>query len=146
MKLARWLLVLVALVGLGIDAYTHFDLASLYSHNKTDTINEAVLFQIEAVLAIVAGLLLVWRQNILTAAFTVLVTAGGAALLVLYVYVDVGKIGPIPDMYDPEWFTEKQVSLAGELVALAAGLALLGIAVQAHLAGRRHDARQTVPA
>ncbi|MDT4937882.1 MAG: hypothetical protein QOG80_1553 [Pseudonocardiales bacterium] len=135
MKFVRWTLVVVAVVGLGIDAWTHFDLAALYSHNTTGTVNEGVLFQIEAVLAILAGLLLVWRQNILTSSFAVLVTGGGAFALLLYRYVDVGKIGPIPSMYDPEWFTEKQVSLAGEFIALGAALLLLGLAVHSRLAG-----------
>jgi len=134
----RWALVLAAMVGLGIDAYTHLDLASSYSGNTTGTVNQGVLFQIEAGLAIVAGLLLVLRQNILTSAFTVLVTGGGAFALLLYRYVNVGKLGPLPNMYEPVWYSEKTQSLIGEFIGLGASLVLLGMAVYARFVGARH--------
>jgi hypothetical protein len=127
--LVRWALILIAVVGLGIDAYTHLDLAKLYSGNTTGTVNEGVLFQIEASLAIVAGLWLLVRPGILSVVFTLLITGGGAAALLVYRYVNVGKIGPIPNMWEPIWTTEKQWSLAGELIAFAAALVLLASAV-----------------
>lgn len=136
----RWALVLIAVAGLGIDAYTHFDLASNYSFNSTGSVNEGVLFQIEGSIAIVAALSLIVRQNLITTAFAVLVTGGGAFVLLLYRYVDVGKIGPIPNMHEPVWFTEKEVSLTGELVALGASLVLLGMAAYARLGARRKSA------
>jgi hypothetical protein len=38
---------------------------------------------------------------------------------VLYRYVDVGSIGPIPNMYEPAWFGEKTHSAIAEgLVAV----------------------------
>jgi hypothetical protein len=127
--IVRWVLALIAVGGLAVDAYTHFDLAYEFDFNSTGTVNEGVLFRIEAVLAIVSGvLLLIWR-NAITAAVAVVVAGGGAAALLLYRYVDVGKIGPIPNMYEPIWFDEKVVSLVGELVAFAAALALLGVAL-----------------
>ncbi len=121
----RWLLILVIVVGLGIDAYTHFDLAKEYQFNKTSTISEATLFRAEAVVAILAGLAVLIRPNRLTAAIAFLVAGGGLALLVLYRYVDVGKIGPLPDMYDPLWFFKKTLSALGELGAAVAALALV---------------------
>jgi hypothetical protein len=123
--LARWALVLITIVGLGIDAYTHFDLASLYAFNKTSVVSEATLFRFEAVLAIVAALAILIRRNLLTATFAFMVAAGGLALLLLYRYVNVGKIGPIPNMYDPGWFTEKKVSALGEAVAVVGALGLM---------------------
>lgn len=123
---ARWGLVLVALVGLGFDAYTHLDLAHLYMGNTTGTVNEGVLFQVESGLAIAAGVWLVLRLNLLSIVFTLLVTGGGAAALVVYRYYDIGKIGPLPNMHEPIWFTEKEQSLFGELLAFAAALVLLG--------------------
>ncbi|MGH8862277.1 MAG: hypothetical protein ACRDVG_13795 [Jatrophihabitantaceae bacterium] len=131
--IVRWGLVLVAAVGLGIDAYTHFDLASQYAFNKTSVISEATLFRIEAVLAILVGVALFVRVNLWTVLAAFLVAAGGLALLLLYRYVNVGKLGPIPNMYDPGWFTEKQVAAWGEGVAAAATLAL-GVLV---IPGRR---------
>jgi hypothetical protein len=123
---ARWGLLAFIVVGLGLDAYTHFDLADLYSLNTTGTVNEGVLFRLEAVGAVVAALLVLVRPGRLTAAIAAIVAGGGAFVLVLYAKVNVGKLGPIPNMYDPGWYTEKSTALVGELMALAGALALLG--------------------
>jgi Ni/Fe-hydrogenase subunit HybB-like protein len=134
----RWTLALVVVVGLAIDAYTHLDLAHEFSFNSTGTVNEGVLFQVEAVLAIVSALLIVYRQNALTATVALLVAGGGAIALVVYRYVDIGKIGPVPDMYEPIWFDEKVVSLIGELVAAAGALAMLVAILFSRHASQRH--------
>lgn len=124
---ARWILIGLVAVGLGIDAYTHYDLASLYHFNRTTVINEEFLFQLEATMAILVGLALIVRPNRLTAGLTFLVAAGGAGVLLLYRYDNVGRIGIIPNMYDPGWFTEKKWSLAGEILAAVASLALIAL-------------------
>lgn len=123
----RWILVVIAVAGLAVDAWTHLDLAPQFALNRTSTLSEATLFRIEAALAIAAAVLLVLRQNVLTVLFAAAVAGGGAFLLVLYRYVDVGRLGPVPDLYEPIWFREKVESLIGELVALAASLALLAL-------------------
>jgi len=123
--IARWGLVVVIVVGLGIDAYTHLDLADIYTGVKTSTVSQATLFRIEAVAAILAAVAVVVRTNRLTAAFVALVAGGGAFALLLYRFVDVGKLGPLPDMYEPFWYTKKSLSLTGELIAFLASLALL---------------------
>jgi hypothetical protein len=127
MSLLRWTLALIVGAGLGMDAYTHLDLASTYSHITTGTVNQGVLFQIEAVGAILAGALVLARPNLLTAALATALAGGGAGVLLLYRYVQVGKIGPVPDMSEPLWYTEKVQSLVGELVAAAAGAALVAV-------------------
>jgi hypothetical protein len=142
--LTRWPLAVVAAAGLGIDAFTHLDLASRYQANTTGTVNEAVLFQIEAALAIVAGLWILLRPGLLSAGCTLLVAGAGAFALLLYHYVDVGKIGPIPNMYDPGWFTEKKWSLAGELIAIGAGGVLMVAALASHRASGRASRRAGV--
>ena len=134
---ARWGLAVVAAAGLGIDAYTHLHLAHNYMYNTTGTVNEQVLFQIEGAAAIVAGVWILLRPGLLSSAFALAVTGGGAFALLLYRYDNVGKLGPIPNMYEPVWFTEKEWALAGELVALAAAAALLTHSLVARRAGRR---------
>jgi hypothetical protein len=124
--LVRWALVVLAAVGLGIDAYTHFDLASLYDLNKTDTISQGTLFRIEGVFAILAGIALIVRANVWTALAVVAVAGGGLFLLLLYRYVSVGKVGPLPDMHEPIWYAEKSWSAWGEGIALGAALTLTG--------------------
>ena len=47
--------------------------------------------------------------------------------VLLYHFVDVPPVGPVPSMYDPLWSPEKVVSIVGE--ALAAGFAARGLAL-----------------
>ncbi len=122
---ARWALAGLAVAGLAVDAYTHLDLAPTYRFNATSALSESLLFRIEAVLAILVAVAVIARRNRLTALLVVLVAGGGLVLLLVYRYVDIGKIGPIPAMYDPEWFPEKVASALGEAVAILAGLVLL---------------------
>jgi hypothetical protein len=115
----------LTVVGLAIDAYVHIHLAPTYDPIKTSSISQGDLFRVEAALAIVAAIALLVRPRRYTAAFAFLVATGGVFAVLLYQYVDVGKIGPIPDMYDPFWSTEKALSLIGEAVAAVTALALL---------------------
>jgi hypothetical protein len=130
----RTALVLVVVAGLAVDAYVHLHLASNYAIVKTSTVSQADLFRVEAALAIVAGVLLLVHTRRWTAALAFLVAAGGTFAVVLYRYVDVGKIGSLPDMYEPGWYTEKTVSAVAEGIAAAAALVLL---VLLHLRQRR---------
>lgn len=120
----RILTVIVA-AGLAVDAFVHFDLASAFAKVKTSTMSQADLFRIDAVAAIVVGLALLLLPRALTAGLAFLVAAGGLVAVVLYRYVDVGTIGPIPNMYDPYWApTGKWLSAVGEAVAAIVALYL----------------------
>ncbi len=127
--IARWGLVVAAVAGLAVDAYTHLDLAHGYDVNRTDVVSQGTLFRVEAVLAIAVAVLLIVRRTVWTALATVAVAGGGLATLLLYRYVDVGKIGPLPPMYEPIWYTEKSWSAAGETIAAGAALGLLVLAM-----------------
>ena|SRR5690348_10141134 len=126
----RRVLVAIAVIGLAVDAYTHLDLAPLYSHSAT-AVSQAQLFQAEAVLAILAGLALIARATALVATVAFLVAAGGLALLLLYRFVDVGELGPLPNMYEPLWYDEKSISAWAEAVAAVASGALVVLGVRA---------------
>jgi ABC-type Fe3+-siderophore transport system permease subunit len=134
--IARWTLTGLAVLGLAVDAYTHFDLATQYQFNRTSTVSQETLFRLEAVLAIVAAVAIIVRANIWTALLVIAVAGGGLALLLIYRYVNVGQLGPLPNMYEPLWFTEKSWSAVGEAVAAVAALGLLG----GVLIGRRRTA------
>lgn len=124
----RWLLWglgLVVAAGLGVDAYVHLHLASSYALVRTSAISQATLFRIEGVAAIVAAVLVVVRPHRLTALFALLVSGGGVAAVLLYTEADPGRIGPLPDMYEPVWYADKTNSLIGEAVAAVMSLALL---------------------
>lgn len=122
---ARWVLPVVAAVGLAIDAYVHLHLAPDFAHVRTSTMSQADLFRVEAVAAILAAVGVVLRPGRWTAAFAFLVAAGGTVAVVLYRYVNVGGFGPVPNMYDPYWApAEKTVSLVAEVVAAVVALML----------------------
>ena len=126
--LSWWLragLILVVVAGLAIDAFVHLDLASSYDIVKSSVLSQGDLFRAEAALAIVAALALVVRPRRWTAVIAFLVSAGGLAAVLLYQYVDVGAIGPLPNMYDPVSFPEKTLSVWAEGIAAVAALVLL---------------------
>lgn len=121
----QWTLIGIVVVGLVVDAIVHFDLASAFTSNKTSVISEASIFRIQAIVALVAALAVLARPRRYTAAFAFLVAASAAVAVVLYRYVNVGKIGPLPNMYDPFWAPAgKNISAVAEIIAALASAAL----------------------
>lgn len=98
---------------LGYDAYVHLHLAANYDAVGS-TITQGALFRVEAALAIAAGLLVLISDSRLAWAAAGLTGLGGAAAVLLYRYVDVGAIGPIPNMYEPAWYHDKTWSAVAE--------------------------------
>ena len=139
----RVTLIVVVVVGLATDAFVHLDLASAFAGVKTSTLSQADLFRVEAAAAIIAALALIVRPRRYTAGFAFLVAAAGTFAVLLYQYVDVGKIGPIPDMYDPYWGTEKVLSLLGEIAATVAALALFALLHARARSGAAEPARRS---
>ncbi|HEV2089179.1 MAG TPA: hypothetical protein VGR21_12775 [Cryptosporangiaceae bacterium] len=134
----------ITAAGLGVDAYLHLVLASDYV--GPGAISQGALFRVEAAVAAVAAVLvlLVRRRVVYLLAF--LVAASALAAVVLYRYVDVGALGPLPNMYEPVWFFEKTLSAVAEAVAAvgaAALLALAGTTAGASRTGRRRSAAES---
>lgn len=127
----RWLLVVVTLAGLVIDAYVHFDLAARYDPVASTTLSQGDLFRVEAVAAIVAAVGLILRPRWYTAGLAFAVLAAGAAALYVYRYWNVPAFGPIPRMYEPIWYPEKTLAAVAETVGAvsAAGLVLVSVLV-----------------
>lgn len=107
------LLALLAAAGLAYDAYVHLHLAPVYDHNGS-SITQGALFRVEAGFAVLAALALLLRDDRLVWLAVGLTGLGGAALVVLYRYVDVGALGPLPDMYEPVWYGDKTRSAVVE--------------------------------
>jgi hypothetical protein len=63
------------------------------------------------------------------------VSASALALMLVSRYVDLGPLGPFPDLYDPVWFPEKLWAAFGEAAASIASLA--GILLLSIRAGPR---------
>ncbi|MEP6759823.1 MAG: hypothetical protein ABJA93_00465 [Sporichthyaceae bacterium] len=106
--------------GLLVDAYIHFDLASQYDPITSGTVSQGDLFRVEAVAALLAAVIVVAFRRRATDLLALSVAAGGVVAVLLYRYVDVGPIGPLPSMYEPIWFAEKSLSLVAEAVAAVA--------------------------
>jgi hypothetical protein len=126
--IAWWVLRVATAAALGIDAVVHWQNASAYDA-VTATISQGTLFRVEAGLAVAAGLgVLLWpRRASWVAALLVAASALGAVLV--YRYVDVGSLGPLPDMYENTWQVPgKLLSASAEGAAVV--LASLGLLVR----------------
>ncbi|HEX5346218.1 MAG TPA: hypothetical protein VFW64_03820 [Pseudonocardiaceae bacterium] len=110
--------------GLGYDAYVHFDLAANFAANRA-LISQGMLFRVEAVAAVLAALLVLLIRHRAAASFAVLIAGSALGAVLLYRYVDLGAIGPLPDMYEPIWYQEKAYSAIAEVVAVLAATALI---------------------
>jgi hypothetical protein len=65
-------------------------------------------------------------------AVAALVAASAAGAVLLYTYVDVGAIGPLPDLYEPIWaLPGKRGSAIAETAATVLALAGLALALRA---------------
>jgi hypothetical protein len=124
----QWTLIIIAAAGLVVDAIVHLDLASNFANVKTSTLSQADIFRVESVVALIVAAALLLRPRRTTAMAVFAVAASAAVAVFLYRYVDVGKIGPIPNMYDPYWApVGKWLSAVAEVVAALASAALVGV-------------------
>lgn len=135
-----WVLRLVTAAGLGVDAGIHAYLAP--TQPPGGHISQTQLFYAETVLSSLAALLVLltaarWAYGL---AFLVAASALGAVLL--YRYVDVGPLGPLPDMYEPFWYATKTATTIAEAVAVVAAAAGVVFPARKHLSSggqRRAD-------
>ncbi|WP_051969458.1 hypothetical protein [Kitasatospora azatica] len=135
--LALWLLRLLTAAALTVDAYVHADLAPSFDYIRND-ISQGTLFRIEAgAAALGAALLLLAGRRVAVWAFAFAVAAAGVGAVLLYRYVDVGPLGPLPNMYEPVWYPEKTASALAEAAGTATALA--GLLLTYHQRRRRTD-------
>lgn len=123
--------------GLLLDVWAHWHLAPIFDPVRSQAwphLTEGQLFRAEAVAALVAATLVVAVPRRWTAWLALLVAAAGVGAVLTWSFVNVGTPGPLPDMYDPRWYTEKTLSLVGEALAAVAALAWI---IRARRARRR---------
>jgi predicted lipoprotein with Yx(FWY)xxD motif len=97
---------------------------------------KGALFRAETAVAVAVGLLILVRPRTSGWVAAVLVAASALGAVVLYRYVDLGALGPLPDMYEDTW------QVPGKLLsAYAEGTAvvLAGLGLLTH---REHSERQ----
>ncbi|MGW2371109.1 hypothetical protein [Kitasatospora sp. NPDC001683] len=123
-RFAHLALRLSAAAGLAVDAAVHARLADRYDA-VGDTISQGTLFRAESAAASLAVLLLLLRRHHAGDLYAWLVAASALGALLLYRYVDVGTLGPLPNMYEPFWFADKTLAAWAEGIATAALTILL---------------------
>lgn len=120
-RVAEIVLRLLVVAGLAIDAYVHVDIAHTFAVGfGTGWFTGQTLFLIEAGVASFAALMVLVTGARIAYAFAFLVAASAFGAVMLYRYVNVGKLGPIPNLYENVWYTEKTVSAIAEAVAVVA--------------------------
>ncbi|MGH3156034.1 MAG: hypothetical protein ACRDNF_05610 [Streptosporangiaceae bacterium] len=113
---------LLVAAGLAVTAYVHADLAPLYDGVRA-SVSQGALFRLDAAAASLAALVVLAVGRRTGFGLALVVAAGSLGAILLYRYVDVGQLGPLPNMYEPAWFPEKSVAVVAEAVVtvLAAG-------------------------
>src|SRR5258705_121773 len=96
----------VAVGGLAVDVLVHATLESQYA-GLGNTITQGRLFGAEAVVAGLVGLWLLLTGSKWAWLAALLVGASALGAVLLYRYVDVGALGPLPNMYEPAWYFRK---------------------------------------
>jgi hypothetical protein len=117
-----WTARIATAAGLAIDAYVHLDLAHLYAEGG-GTINEGVLFRVEAAVAMLAAVAIIATGRRLCYLAGLAVAASALVVMLVSRYIDIGQIGPFPDLYDPVWYPEKLLAAYAEGAATATALA-----------------------
>ena len=120
-----WVLRLLVVAALLVDAAVHLHLASGYQSAAPGGIGAGNLFRLEAAVAILAALYVLIRGSRLAFGCAFLVSASALFAVLLFRYVQVPAFGPIPSMYEPVWFFEKSLSAVAEAAGVL--LAVVGL-------------------
>ena len=102
----------VTAVLLAVDAYVHLRYASQYDSLKSSVMSEGTLFRIQAVVAIVVAVAVLIWPRVITWVLALLVAGSAVVAVVLYTYVDVGPLGPLPNLYENTWRPPGKVASA----------------------------------
>ena len=122
---------LLVVAGLAVDTVVHLRLADAMQLAAPGGIGGGTLFRVQAVAAAVVAVVVLVTGHRLAYLLAALVALSALGPVLLYTYVDVPAIGPVPSLHDPFWYPEKTLSAVAEAVALV--LALVGF----RLASRR---------
>ena len=122
-------IVLGIVVTLAIDAYLHATSAALHDPRHAGFLTAGNFFRFETAVRALVALLVLIRPARWSLVAALAVAATGLGTVILYRYVNVGPIGPIPNLYEPSWHVPGKLAsvVAGAMVMAfsAAGLALI---------------------
>src|ERR1700754_971118 len=124
------LLALITAVLLGVEAYVHLHDDAKYDGFKSSVMSEGTLFRIQAVVAIVVAVLVLLWPRIITWVLSLLVAGSAAVAVTLYTYVNVGQLGPLPNLYENTWHEPGKIAsaIAGAAAAL---ISIVGLVIAA---------------
>ena len=100
-------------------------LADDYQQSAPGGIGAGNLFRIQAVLAMVVAVWVLWRGSRASLVAALVVGLSAVVAVVIYHYVDIPGWGPLPAMYEPIWYLEKALSAGFEALAALAALGAL---------------------
>jgi hypothetical protein len=99
---------------LAVDAVVHYRLAGAMDIAAPGGIGGGTLFRLQATAALLAAVFLLVRGSRWAYVLAGLVALSAFGAVILYTYVDVPALGPVPSMYDPTWYAEKTLSAVAE--------------------------------
>jgi hypothetical protein len=123
-----WVLRAGAAAGLVVSAVVHVQLAPGYQQAAPGGIGQGTLFLVQAGAAALAAVFVLLKGSRMAFAAAAVVALSSLAAVILYRYVQVPAIGPLPSMYEPVWYTAKVITAVAEAAAgvlAVAGYALL---------------------
>ncbi|MCO4239224.1 hypothetical protein NG702_17730 [Pseudarthrobacter sp. MDT3-28] len=123
-----WVLRVGVAAALVVSAVIHVQLAPGYQQAAPGGIGQGTLFLVQAGAAVLAAVFVLVTGSRAAFASAAVVALSSLAAVILYRYVQVPAIGPMPSMYEPVWYAAKVLSAVAEAVAGAlavAGYALL---------------------
>lgn len=122
---------IVIAAALVVDAVIHLQLAPGYEQAAPGGIGQGTLFVIQSIVAILIAVYVLVRGSKLSYALAAMIAFAALFAVILYRYVDVPAIGPMPAMYEPIWYFQKTLTAVVE--AIAGILAIIGFT----MVGRR---------
>ncbi|WP_461186575.1 hypothetical protein [Arthrobacter sp. Z4-13] len=123
-----WMLRVGVAVALVVSAVVHVQLAPGYQQAAPGGIGQGTLFLVQAGAAALAAVFVLLKGSRMAFTGAAMVALSSLAAVILYRYVQVPALGPLPSMYEPVWYTAKTITAVAEAAAGAfavAGYALL---------------------
>ncbi len=122
-----WVLRVAVAAALVVSAVIHVQLAPGYQQAAPGGVGQGTLFLIQAGAAALAAVFVLLTGSRTAFAAAAVVGLSSLAAVILYRYVQVPAIGPLPSMYEPVWYTAKTITAIAE--AAAGALAVAGYAL-----------------
>lgn len=123
-----WVLRVGVAAALAVSAVIHVQLAPGYQRAAPGGLGQGTLFLVQAGAAALAAVFVLLRGSRTDFAAAAVVGFSSLAAVILYRYVQVPALGPLPSMYEPVWYTAKTITAVAE--AAAGALAVTGYALQ----------------